>query len=225
MTTYQGASAGEVETNVTRIIENSLNSIDGLKEITSSSRDNISIVFLEFEWGTNLDEVSNDARSYLDMIRDYLPEGSSNPILFKLNTSMMPIIQYYVLAEESYPGLEKILNDEVVTILNRVDGIGTIGISGAPKRYVYVDIDQAKLEAYGLPLELVGSAIASNNLNLASGTVKMEKEQYHMQVRSEYVESSEIGDIVVTTIMGKPIFVKDVATIRDTIKDLTLMRR
>lgn len=222
MTTYQGASAGEVETNVTRIIENSLNSIDGLKEITSSSRDNISIVFLEFEWGTNLDEVSNDARSYLDMIRDYLPEGSSNPILFKLNTSMMPIIQYYVLAEESYPGLEKILNDEVVTILNRVDGIGTIGISGAPKRYVYVDIDQAKLEAYGLPLELVGSAIASNNLNLASGTVKMEKEQYHMQVRSEYVESSEIGDIVVTTIMGKPIFVKDVATIRDTIKDLTL---
>lgn len=222
MTTYPGASAGEVETNVTRIIENSLNSIDGLKELTSSSRDNLSIVFLEFEWGTNLDEISNDARSYLDMIRDNLPDGCSTPILFKLNTSMMPILQYYVLAKESYPGLEKILNDEVVTVLNRVDGIGTIGISGAPQRYVYVDIDQAKLEAYGLPLELVGNAIRSNNLNLASGTVKMEKEQYHMQVRSEYVESSEIGDIVVATVMGKPIFVRDVATIRDTIKDLTL---
>jgi HAE1 family hydrophobic/amphiphilic exporter-1 len=222
MTTYPGASAGEVETNVTRIIENSLNSIDGLKELTSSSRDNISIVFLEFEWGTNLDEISNDARSYLDMMRDYLPEGCSTPVLFKLNTSMMPILQYYVLAEESYPGLEKMLNDEVVTVLNRVDGIGTIGIAGAPQRYIYVDIDQAKLEAYGLPLELVGSAIGSNNLNLASGTVKMEKEQYHMQVRSEYIESSEIGDIVVATVMGKPIFVKDVATIRDTIKDLTL---
>lgn len=222
MTTYPGASAGEVETNVTRIIENSLNSIDGLKELTSSSRDNISIVFLEFEWGTNLDEISNDARSYLDMMRDYLPEGCSTPVLFKLNTSMMPILQYYVLAEESYPGLEKMLNDEVVTVLNRVDGIGTIGIAGAPQRYIYVDIDQAKLDAYGLPLELVGSAIGSNNLNLASGTVKMEKEQYHMQVRSEYIESSEIGDIVVATVMGKPIFVKDVATIRDTIKDLTL---
>ena len=222
MTTYPGASAGEVETNVTRIIENSLNSIDGLKELTSSSRDNISIVLLEFEWGTNLDEISNDARSYLDMIRDHLPEGCSTPVLFKLNTSMMPILQYYVLAEESYPGLEKMLNDEVVTVLNRVDGIGAIGIAGAPQRYIYVDIDQAKLEAYGLPLELVGSAIGSNNLNLASGTVKMEKEQYHMQVRSEYIESSEIGDIVVATVMGKPIFVKDVATIRDTIKDLTL---
>ena len=222
MTTYPGASAGEVETNVTRLIENSLNSIDGLKELTSSSRDNISIVFLEFEWGTNLDEISNDARSYLDMIRDNLPDGCSTPILFKLNTSMMPILQYYVLAKDSYPGLEKILNDEVVAILNRVDGIGTIGIAGAPQRYVYVDIDQAKLDAYGLPLELVGSAIGSNNLNLASGTIKMEKEQYHMQVRSEYVESSEIGDIVVTSIMGKPIFVKDVATIRDTIRDLTL---
>jgi HAE1 family hydrophobic/amphiphilic exporter-1 len=222
MTTYPGASAGEVETNVTKIIENSLNSIDGLKELTSSSRDNMSIVFLEFEWGTNLDEVSNDARSYLDLIRDNLPEGCSTPILFKLNTSMMPILQYYVLAKESYPGLEKILNDEVVTILNRVDGIGTIGVTGAPQRYVYVDIDQAKLDAYGLPLELVGNAIRANNLNLASGTIKMEKEQYHMQVRSEYVESSEIGDIVVTTVMGKPIFVKDVATVRDTIKDLTL---
>ena len=222
MTTYPGASAGEVETNVTRLIENSLNSIDGLKELTSSSRDNISIVFLEFEWGTNLDEISNDARSYLDMIRDNLPDGCSTPILFKLNTGMMPILQYYVLAKDSYPGLEKILNDEVVAILNRVDGIGTIGIAGAPQRYVYVDIDQAKLDAYGLPLELVGSAIGSNNLNLASGTIKMEKEQYHMQVRSEYVESSEIGDIVVTSIMGKPIFVKDVATIRDTIRDLTL---
>ncbi len=222
MTTYPGASAGEVETNVTRLIENSLNSIDGLKELTSSSRDNISIVFLEFEWGTNLDEISNDARSYLDMIRDNLPDGCSTPILFKLNTGMMPILQYYVLAKDSYPGLEKILNDEVVAILNRVDGIGTIGIAGAPQRYVYVDIDQAKLDAYGLPLELVGSAIGSNNLNLASGTIKMEKEQYHMQVRSEYVESSEIGDIVVTSMMGKPIFVKDVATIRDTIRDLTL---
>jgi len=222
MTTYPGASAGEVETNVTRLIENSLNSIDGLKELTSSSRDNISIVFLEFEWGTNLDEISNDARSYLDMIRDNLPDGCSTPILFKLNTGMMPILQYYVLAKDSYPGLEKILNDEVVAILNRVDGIGTIVIAGAPQRYVYVDIDQAKLDAYGLPLELVGSAIGSNNLNLASGTIKMEKEQYHMQVRSEYVESSEIGDIVVTSIMGKPIFVKDVATIRDTIRDLTL---
>ena len=222
MTTYPGASAGKVETNVTRLIENSLNSIDGLKELTSSSRDNISIVFLEFEWGTNLDEISNDARSYLDMIRDNLPNGCSTPILFKLNTGMMPILQYYVLAKDSYPGLEKILNDEVVAILNRVDGIGTIVIAGAPQRYVYVDIDQAKLDAYGLPLELVGSAIGSNNLNLASGTIKMEKEQYHMQVRSEYVESSEIGDIVVTSIMGKPIFVKDVATIRDTIRDLTL---
>ena len=100
MTTYPGASAGEVETNVTKIIENSLNSIDGLKELTSSSRDNMSIVFLEFEWGTNLDEVSNDARSYLDLIRDNLPEGCSTPILFKLNTSMMPILQYYVLARE-----------------------------------------------------------------------------------------------------------------------------
>ncbi|MBO5769151.1 MAG: efflux RND transporter permease subunit, partial [Bacteroidales bacterium] len=75
MTTYAGASASEIETNVSKLMENQLNSIDGLKEITSSSKDNISLVFMEFEWGTNLDEVINDIRSSVDIIKDNLPEG------------------------------------------------------------------------------------------------------------------------------------------------------
>lgn len=223
MTTYAGASASEIETNVTKLIENSLNAVDGLKELTSISKDNISVVNLEMEWGTDLDEAVNDARGYIDMLKEALPDGCSNPSLFKLNTSSMPIIQYAITAKESYPGLDKILNDELITQLNRVDGIGSASLSGAPERYVYVDIDQAKIDAFGLPLEMVGNAIANNNLNLSSGTVKLDTEQYQLQVRSEYVESSEIGNIVVTTTQtGQQVFVRDIATIRDTIKDLTL---
>lgn len=223
MTTHPGANASEVETNVTKLIENALNSVDGLKKLTSNSKDNISVVTLEMEWGTNLDEATNDVRSYLDMMKDNLPDGCSTPMIFKLNTSLMPVIQYYVLAKESYPGLDKLLNDEVVTQLNRVDGIGTISLSGAPDRYVYIDIDQEKLDSYGIPLELVGNAISSSNLNLSSGTIKMAKEQYQLQVRSEFNESHEIENLVVTTTpMGRKVFVRDIANVRDTIKDLSL---
>lgn len=223
MTSYPGANASEVETNVSRLLENTLNSVDGLKEITSSSQDNMSMVVLELEWGTNMDEVINDVRSYIDMVKDALPSGTQTPFIFKFSTSMMPIMMYSVTADQSYPGLDKLLNDVVMPQLNRVDGIGNISIIGAPERFVYVDIDQEKLDAYGIPLELVGSAISRNNLNMSSGTVKMPKDQYQLQVRSEYIESKELESIVVTTTPeGRQVFVRDIASVRDTIKDLTL---
>ena len=223
MTTYAGANASEIETNITKLVENSLNSVDGLKNITSNSRDNLSVVSLEFEWGSDIDEALNDIRSYVDLLYDNLPDGVSRPMILKLNSSAMPIMVYGFTADESYSGLDRILEDNVVNVLNRVDGIGNITVSGAPERYVYIDLDPKQLDAYGIPLELVGQAISSNNLDLASGTVKMGKEQYQMRVKGEYVESSEIADIVVTTTMtGKQIFVRDLATVRDTIKDLSL---
>jgi HAE1 family hydrophobic/amphiphilic exporter-1 len=223
MTSYPGANASEVETNVTRLLENRLNSVDGLKELTSRSQDNMSVVILELKWGMNLDEVINDVRSYIDMTKDDLPSGAGTPFIFKFSTSSMPIIMYSVTAKDSYSGLDKILNDVVIPQLNRVDGIGNISLSGTPERYVYVDIEQDKLDAYNIPLETVGKAISSNNLNMSSGTVKMEKEQYQLQVRSEFVESAEIENIVVTTSSdGRQVFVRDLATVRDSIKDLSL---
>ncbi len=223
MTTYPGASASEVETNVTKVMENSLNSVDHLKEITSKSKDNISQVTLEFEWGTNLDEIINDVRTYVDLVKDDLPDGCSNPIILRLSTSMMPVIQYAITANETYPALDKLLDDEIIPQLNRVDGIGNLTVSGAPDRYVYVYLDQQKLDAYGLTVESVGNVIAANNLNMSSGTVKLKKEQYQMEVRSEFVESSEINDLVVTTTAdGRQVFVRDIATVRDTIKELSL---
>ena len=223
MTTYAGANASEIETNITKLVENSLNSVDGLKNITSTSKDNISVVSLEFEWGSDIDEALNDIRSFVDLLYDNLPDGVSRPMILKLNSSAMPIMVYGFTAKESYSGLDRILEDNVVNELNRVDGIGNITVSGAPERYVYIDLDPKQLDAYGLSLEQVGTAISSNNLDLASGTVKMGKEQYQMRVKGEYVESSEIADIAVAlTPTGKQIFVRDLATVRDTIKDLSL---
>ena len=223
MTTYAGANASDIETNITKLVENSLNSVDGLKNITSNSRDNISVVTLEFEWGADIDEALNDIRSYVDLLFDNLPDGVSRPMILKLNSSAMPIMVYGFTAKESYSGLDRILEDNVVNELNRIDGIGNITVSGAPERYVYIDLDPKQLDAYGISLEQVGQAISANNLDLASGTVKMGKEQYQMRVKGEYVESSEIADIAVTTTYtGRQVFVRDLATVRDTIKDLSL---
>ncbi len=225
MTTYPGANGSEIETNVTKVLENSLNSVDGLKEITSQSKDNSSVVSLQLNWGQNLDESVNDVRSAIDMVNDNLPDGCSRPMIFKFSTSNFPIIQYAITAKESYAGLEKILENNVVNVLNRIDGIGNISLSGTPERYIYIDLDQSKLDAYKISVEQIGQAISANNLNLASGSIKMGKEQYQLRVQSEYVESSEINNIVVANRLGKNIFVKDLANVRDTIRDVNLDER
>lgn len=225
MTTYPGANGSEIETNVTKVLENSLNSVDGLKEITSQSKDNISVVSLQLNWGQNLDESVNDVRSAIDMVNDNLPDGCSRPMIFKFSTSNFPIMQYAITAKESYAGLEKILEDNVVSVLNRIDGIGNIALSGTPERYIYIDLDQSKLDAYKISVEQIGQAISANNLNLASGSIKMGKEQYQLRVQSEYVESSEINNVVVANRLGKNIFVKDLANVRDTIRDVNLDER
>ena len=223
MTTYPGANGSEIETNITKILENALNSTDGLKEIYSTSKDNISIITMEFKWGMKLDEVVNDIRSSVDMVFDNLPEGVSRPMVFKFNSSSMPIMQYAITATESYQGLPKIVEDNIINVLNRIDGIGTLSLSGAPERRVYVDLDPNKLDAYNLSIEVVGQAVMANNLNLASGTVKMGKESYPLRVQGEYVESSEINDIAVATMPdGKQIFLRDLAIVKDTIKDFSL---
>ena len=226
MTTYPGASASEIETNVSKIMENNLTSVDNLKYINSTSKDNVSLVVLELEWGCDITEAVNDVRSFCDMAKNQLPDGCSSPMVFKFSSSTMPICQYAITAEESYAALDKILNDEVIPQLNQINGIGNLSVAGAPDRYVYVDIDQQKLDAYGISLEQVGQVVSANNLNLSSGTVKMDKEQYQMQVRSEFVESSEIEDLMVTmTPFGQQVFIRDIATVRDTIKDLSLDER
>jgi len=222
MTTYSGANAEEIETNLTKTLEDAFNSVQGIKEITSTSRDNMSMVMMEFDWGTDLDEAVNDVRDAIDMIYDNLPDGASRPAIFKLSTSMMPILMYSVTADQSYSGLEKLLEEKVVNPLKRIDGIGSVSIIGAPERYVYVDVDAKKLDATGLSLEQLTSVISTSNLNMPAGSLKMGKEHYQIRVEGEFQASDEIKDLVVGTYQGASIHIRDIAKVNDTIKDLTL---
>ena len=225
ITTYVGANATEIETNITDPLENALNTVDNLKEITSTSEDNMSVVNLEFEWGSNLDEAANDIRDAVDRIMSVLPEEVDRPTIFKFNTSMFPVIFYAVTADESYPGLEKILDEKIVNPLNRIEGVGTIGLAGSPQRIVYVEADPKLLDAHNLTIEQLGNVIAAENSNLPSGSVKMGNIDYQMQVRGEFATSEMIENLVVGNMAGKPVYIRDVATVRDSLRDISLDQR
>jgi len=225
MTTYPGANASDIETNITRTLEDAFNAIDNLKEITSVSYDNLSVIFIEFEWGANLDEATNDLRSAIDMVFDALPDDCDRPSVFKFNTAMMPILFYAITAEQSYSGLERLVDEKIINPLNRIEGIGSIAMAGAPRRMIYVDIDPKRLDAYNLTIEQIGSIIAAENLNMPSGKVKMGEMEYQLRIQGEFSESYQIQNIVVGNFAGKTVYIKDIGSVRDTIKDLSIEER
>jgi HAE1 family hydrophobic/amphiphilic exporter-1 len=221
-TTYPGASASDIESNVTKPLENSLNSVSNLKEITSTSSDATSVIFMNFEYGTNLDEASNDIRSALSMVERYLPDDCEKPTIIKFNTNMMPIIFYAITAKESYAGLEKILDEKIVNPLNRIDGVGSVSLSGVPGRKIYIDVDPRKMEAYNLTIEQIGSILRAENMNMPAGYIEMGKTDYPLRVQGEFPESDVVKNIVVTSYNGSNVYLKDIAEVRDTIRESKL---
>ncbi|MBK7626521.1 MAG: efflux RND transporter permease subunit [Bacteroidales bacterium] len=219
MTTYPGASASDIESNVTRPIENTLNSVSKLKEITSTSSDGTSIVFMNFEYGTNLDEASNDIRSSLGFVERALPEDCEKPAIIKFSTSMMPIIFYAITADESYAGLEKILDEKIVNPLNRIEGVGSVALTGVPGRKVYIDVDPRKMEAYNLTIEQIGNILRAENMNLPAGYVEMGETDYPLRIQGEFPESDVVKNIVVSNFNGASVYLKDIAEVRDTIRE------
>ncbi len=220
MTAYPGASAEDIENNVTKPLENSLNGVDHLKHITSASKENISVVTLEFEYGTDIDVATNDVRDKLDMVTT-LPDGVNNPIIFKFSTDMIPILILGVTAEESMPGLYKILDDQVATSLARVSGVGTVSVSGIAQREIQVYCDPNKLEAYGLSIEAISEAIAAANRSTPGGTFDVGSNTYSLRVDQEFNDPSEMLDIVVGHNGTAPIYLRDVARVQDTVQERT----
>jgi HAE1 family hydrophobic/amphiphilic exporter-1 len=225
ITTYAGASAADIETNVTRTIEDNLNSVGNLKNISSTSRDNMSIVVCEFEWGTNLDEASNEMRDALSFAEQFLPEEVDKPALFKFSSSSMPVLFYGVTAEESFPAIAKILDEKIVNPLNRIDGVGSVGLMGAPGREIQVDIDARKMESYNLTVEMIAGVLNSENLNLPAGNIEMGLMDYPLRIKGEFPSSDVLDDIVLASFNGQTVYLKDVAVIRDTLRDISLDER
>ena len=221
ITMYPGASAEDIEQNLTKPLENTLNSVEHLKHITSDSRENTSVITLEFEYGYDIDVLTNDVRDKLDMVESSLPDDSQNPIIFKFSTDMIPICLLSVEAKESMAGLYKILDDAVVNPLARVDGVGSVSISGAPKREIHVYCDPKKLEAYNLSVEQISSLISAENRNTPGGAFDVGSNTYSLRVQGEFDDSRQMAEIPVTSFEGRTVYLKDVARIDDSLEERT----
>ena len=219
MSSYPGASAEDIETNLTKVLENSLNAVSDLKDISSTSKENISLITLKFVEGVDIDVATNDVRDKLDMVNSVLPDGASLPLIFKFSADDMPIMIMAATANESLNALEKILDDKVATPLARVSGVGTVSVAGAPQREIQVYCDPNKLEAYGLTVSGISSIIAAENRNMPSGTIDIGSNAYALRVEKEFTNADQMLDIVVGHVNGKSIYLRDVARVEDSIEE------
>ena len=186
--TYPGANAADIETNITRVLEDNLNTVEDLKKMTSRSSDNFSMVTLEFEYGSDLTEAANNIRDAVSRTQSLLPDDVDYPTIFKFSTSMMPVMMLAVTADESYPALDKILDEKLVNVLNRVDGVGAVSVMGAPEREVQVNVDPRKIEAYGLSIEQIGQIIAAENVNIPGGTIDIGNNTFNLKSDGEFTD-------------------------------------
>ena len=225
ITMYPGGNAEDIETNITRILEDQLNSVDNLDKITSKSSDNVSMVILEFEYGCDLTEAANDVRDVVSRSQSLLPEEVEYPTVMKFSTSMMPIMMLSVTADESYNALYKILDDKMANELNRINGIGSVAVIGAREREVQVNVDPNKLEAYGLTVESLGQIIAAENINVPAGKLDLGTQTFNLKTDLEFQDSRELFDIVISNQGGRTVMLSDVAEIKDTLEELTMDER
>ena len=220
ITMYPGANAAEIETNITRVLEDNLNTVSNLKKLTSKSQDNVSMITVEFEYGSDLNEGANEIRDVVSRVQSMLPDDIDYPTIFKFSTSMIPVMMIAVTAEESYPALSKLLDDKLVNVLNRVDGVGAVSVIGAPEREVQVNVDPAKLDAYNLTVEQLGQIIAAENVNIPSGTIDIGNNTFNIKADGEFKLSDELRKVVVSNAGGRTVMLSDVAEIRDTLEKI-----
>ena len=218
ITAWPGASASDVQTEVTEAIEDYVNGVSNLDKLTSKSLDNMSIVSCRFDWGTDLDVASNDLRSAIGLVKRELPDDAEEPVLFKFSSSVAPILFMTVTAETSWPRLYHIADKQIADDLKRVPGVGAILIQGGARRRFNVYFDRERIEGYHLSLARINAVLAAENRNIPGGRIKSGAMDYFVRIPARYRTAEEMGQTVVGMQAGRPVYLKDVARVADDFK-------
>jgi hydrophobe/amphiphile efflux-1 (HAE1) family protein len=221
ITTYQGAGSQEVESRITEPIEDQVSTTQGLDKIESFSQEGISVVSAQFDWGHDLDAAINDIRDKVDLAKTLLPDDADDPILFKFDLSMMPVIFLAVTAQESYQNLFHLAEKEIADPLKRIPGVATATVRGGREREIHVDIDLEKLHAFHLAVDQVINVLRAQNLSLPGGHIKTGKTDFLVRTPAEFRSVDEINHVVVAYSNGVPVFLQEIATVEDRFKELT----
>lgn len=225
ITVYEGASAEDVESKVTEVVENNLATISNLDKLTSRSMEGISVVSCRFKWGVNLDEASNDIRDKLEFAKRLLPDEIDTPIVFKFNTSMIPILYFSVSSGKHYTQLYHLMDKNVGDALKRLPGVGAVQVYGGRERQINVDIDRGRLEAYNISAQQVINRLAQENITLPAGDLKIGFTDYDLRVPGEFSDPGQIKGIILSRQGEKTVYLKDVAEVADSFKEETMFVR
>ena len=216
---YPGAGPETVEKSVTKVLESALINVSSLKKMTSTSSEGSSQVLLQFAYGYNLDTAANDVRDKISSIKSALPSDVTDPQIFRFDPSASAILQIAVRGNRSAEELRKIGEDQVQTTLQRINGVSEAAVSGGRTEAVRVDVSQDRLDAYGLTLTAISTALAQQNLELGGGKITEGTRNYSIRTTGEYQTVAEVAQAVVATRSGQVIHLGDVAAVTKGYKD------
>jgi len=220
VTSYEGVASEEMESVVTKPIEEVVATVKNVKKVTSFSQEGLSAVMVEFEWGANLDLLAQDIRDRLDMISDFLPEDMDKPIVVKFDPSMMPIMMYGIVGDRDLRNLRQVVKDVFKERLEQVDGVASAMVWGGREREIRVEVDRKKLESLGLSLQEVSQKLSLENLNLPGGHLTSGYQEYLLRTVGEFESVDEMENIVIALRGNVPIYLKDIATVSDTHREV-----
>lgn len=222
VTSYSGVSSEDIEQNITRKIEQWVSTVSGVNLVKSISQEGQSIVMIEFEWGTNLDFAAQDVRDTLALYENFLPKNAQKPLVFKFNFSSMPVIAYGITAEGmDLKKIKEYVDNEVSTRLERIDGVASAVVFSPEEAEVLVELDKGKLETRNLSISQIEGAISMANINLPAGYLTETHREYLLRAIGEYKKVEQIAETVVgMSREGNPIFLKDVASVREQSKEI-----
>lgn len=212
-TSYPGASPESVEKSVTATLESALINISGLKTLTSSSSEGSSRLTLEFNYGVNLSDATNDIRDKLDRVRNALPDGADSPRIFKFNMDDQPIIRIAVSGKRTAEDLKALAEQYIQPYFEQIDGIAQADVNGGRSRIVRVELSQNRLDAYGLTITGIASGLAAQNVELGGGSIGEGTKDYLIRTTGEYKSIDEIAQTVVATIDGYGVRLADLGRV------------
>lgn len=218
LTTWPGASASDVETEVTEKIEDQVNTVNNLDQLISKSLDNLSVIICRFEWGTELDVATNDIRDRLELAKRDLPKDVETPILFKFSSATAPILFMTISGEKSWPRLYYLVDKYISDELKRVPGVGAITLYGGLRRRINVYFDLKKVEGFHLSMDQINRVLAAENLNIPAGSIKSGLKEYFVRFPARYKTLEEIRSTVIGYYQGSPVYLGDVAGVEDSYK-------
>jgi HAE1 family hydrophobic/amphiphilic exporter-1 len=224
MTSYSGAGPEEVESGVTELLESALTTVSNVDTIQSISAAGQSVVIMMFNWGTDMDAAAIEMKDSIGFVEGYLPDGASDPLVIKMDPTMMPIMQIGISGED-LAQVQEIAEEVIEPRLSRIPEVASVIITGGQERQVKVEIDPVRLENYGLTLSQVAQVLQMENFNMSSGKVAQGTREYYVRNMQEFETIEDIRNVAIVTATGSNLRLGDIATITDGYKEMEQFTR